>query len=290
MPKHASRNRKSGTARRGPSEREVEMLNHDVEARMAGPDKQNWTIHDLKTIDPRTPNQATALRAWFEGDHVGLLGSPGAGKTLLACYMAASALVRKEVGGIIVVRSAVERREQGFVPGTQEEKDAKFEDTYRDGFAAVFGNHTAYDQLKRRGLITFRTTGNQRGLNFRNSVVIGDEIQNLDFAELHAFITRLCADSRLIICGDQGQCDLKHHEEPGLPIFQELAAELPDLTLVHFTRHDCQRHPFVKAWLRGVEDWYARRAAGRKQPAKVEEPEPGPIRELRPSITVPPAR
>lgn len=258
--------------RRGVSHREqteasaMRAIQEDVDARQAGPDKQHWTVHDLIDLLPKTDNQRTALEAWFDGEHVALLGSAGVGKTTLGVYMACNALVRKEVKQIVLIRSAVEQREQGHVPGTQEEKDAKFEESYEQAFAKVFGHPKTYEWMKKRGLIKFRTTGNMRGLTFEDSVVIGDEIQNLNFEEINTLIGRLGVDSRLILLGDSVQCDLRHYETRGLDIFEELAGELPNMTVVRFTRHDCQRHGLVKAWLGAVEDWYARRSERRGAP------------------------
>lgn len=249
--------------------RKVEMasrmraVQEDVEARQAGPDKLKWTVHDLIDLRAKTDNQRAALEAYCNGDHVGLFGSAGVGKTMLACYMASSSLVREEVGKIIIVRSAVEQRDQGFVPGDQEEKDSKFEEPYDLAFAKLFDHPMTYEWMKKRGLIEFRTTGNLRGLTFEDAVVIGDEIQNLNFQEMDTFITRLGQDSRLILCGDSVQCDLKGYETKGMPVLEEIAGELPNFTVVRFTMHDCQRHGLVRAWLRAVEGWYTRRAESR---------------------------
>uniref|UniRef100_A0AAU8L109 PhoH-like protein n=1 Tax=Pseudomonas phage PA_L9 TaxID=3232177 RepID=A0AAU8L109_9CAUD len=250
-----------GKARNGSrkNRRDDDVMRDDFEARMEGPVKKSWTLHDLVPLEPGSDNQRAAIAAYCQGDHLAMLGSAGAGKTTLACYLAAGSLVRNEVEKIILVRSAVEQREQGFVPGTQEEKDAKFEEPYVSAFGHIFGHPTTYQWMKRRGLIEFRTTGNLRSLNFDNAVVVGDEVQNLNFEELHTFITRLGPRSRLIMCGDQAQCDLKRFEIKGLPIFEELAGDLPNLTVVKFSRHDCLRHGFVRAWLGAVEDWHKRR-------------------------------
>ena len=245
-------------------DRGAEALQLDVEARQEGPAKQKWTIHDMEAFEARTENQRIATRAYCEGDHVALLGSAGAGKTTLACYLASGSLVRQEVRRIIIIRTAVELREQGFVPGTQEEKDAKFEEPYEQAFGKLFGHPMTYQWMKQRKLIEFRTSGNLRSLNFDDAVIILDEAQNANFEELHTVITRTGPDSRLIIAGDNGQCDLQRFEMRGLPIFEELAGDLPNMTVVRFTRHDCQRHPLVKAWLGLVEDYYKRREEAHK--------------------------
>lgn len=224
------------------------------------PDKQNWTIHDLVSMRPKTANQSLAIEAWAQGDHLGLLGSAGAGKTFLAAYLAASELCRNEVKQIIVLRSAVDIRPQGFLPGTQGDKDAPYEESYEEAFGKVFGHPMSYKWLKNRGKLRFRSTGNLRSLNFEDAVVIADEIQNMNFKELHTIITRLAPSSRLIVCGDEAQCDLGPSEMRSIPMLHRFAPELPNTTVVRFTMHDCLRHPLVKAWLGQVEKWYEERA------------------------------
>lgn len=236
-------------------------------------DKQSWTMHDLVSMRPKTDNQRTAIEAWAQGDHLALLGSAGVGKTFLAAYLAGSDLCRNEVSQIIVLRSAVDLRPQGFRPGTQEEKDAPYEESYAEAFGKVFGHPMSYKWLKNRGKVRFRSTGNLRSLNFEDAVVIADEVQNMSFEELHTIVTRLSPTSRLIVCGDHAQCDLQPHEVRSLPLFERFAPELPNTTVVRFTMHDCLRHPLVKAWLGQLEKWHAERAERSRQPA----PEPAEL-------------
>ena len=224
------------------------------------PDKQSWTMHDLVSMRPQSANQSTAIEAWAQGDHLALLGSAGVGKTFLAAYLAASELCRNQVKRIVVLRSAVEIRKQGFLPGTQADKDAPYEEAYEHAFAKVFDHPMSYKWLKARGKLIFRSTGNLRSLNFEDAVVIADEIQNMNFEELHTVITRLSSSSRLIVCGDEAQCDLDLHEMRSIPMFARFAPELPNTTVVRFTRHDCLRHPLVKAWLAQLEKWHEERA------------------------------
>lgn len=243
---------------------QADAIQRDIDARREGPEKQSWTLHDLRTLTARTPNQRSALESYFSGDHIAMLGAAGVGKTALAVYMASNSLVRGEIEQIILVRSPVELRQQGFVPGTQEEKDAKYEESFARAFAQAFGHDTTYSAMKRKGLIRFRTTSNLRSLNFDNAVIVCDEIQNCNLEELNTLITRTGPGSRLILCGDNAQCDLGRYEVRGLPVFEQLAGELPRMTVVHFTHEDNQRHPLVRAWNRALDDWYRERDLGAK--------------------------
>lgn len=228
---------------------------HDVSARQAGPDKVCWTKHDLADFAARNERQRDAIRAYGEGDDLALVGAAGAGKTLLAAYLAGSSMVNREenIEQIIVVRTAVQERDQGFLPGTEEEKLDPYSGPYRDAFAIVFDHPTSFDWLVAKKKLIFTSSNFKRGVNFRNAVVILDEVQNFSFKELNTLYTRLNECCRLIITGDSPQCDLGPREESGLPTLLRLAESLHRLHVVKFTWDDCQRGERVKRWLQVVE-------------------------------------
>ena len=194
------------------------MEYHNRQAIQNGPQKKNWSIHDLRAIRPLTEKQEDMFQAWFQGDNVCAHGSAGTGKTFLAFYLALSEMLeRGEHQQIIVVRSAVAAREIGHLPGTKEEKEAVFEIPYIDICADLFGRKSTYDDMKEAHKIKFMTTSHIRGLTWDNSIIIVDEAQNLSFEEIDSVITRLGKNSRLIVCGDhKKQCDLKRHETTGI--------------------------------------------------------------------------
>ena len=48
----------------------VEMEYHNRQAIQNGPQKKNWSIHDLRAIRPLTNKQEDMFQAWFQGDNV----------------------------------------------------------------------------------------------------------------------------------------------------------------------------------------------------------------------------
>jgi predicted ribonuclease YlaK len=93
------------------------LVNNGVAQRLDT--KKSWTLHDLKTIQPKTPNQKTAIEFLDQYDAVLLDGSAGTGKSFLAFNEALrSVIVKKTHTSIMIVRSAVPSRDQGFLPGT----------------------------------------------------------------------------------------------------------------------------------------------------------------------------
>ena len=86
----------------------------------------------FKPIQPMTENQACFISAWYEGFNVLGHGTAGTGKTFLALGLALEdVLITRNYDRILMLRSAVQSRDQGFLPGTEEEKMAVFERPYK---------------------------------------------------------------------------------------------------------------------------------------------------------------
>ena len=91
-------------------------------------------LDDLKTFDPLTENQKLFFEAYKRGDYfVALHGVAGTGKTFCALYKAIEEVMDKSnpFDKIIVVRSAVQSREIGHLPGDVNEKMEIYQQPYR---------------------------------------------------------------------------------------------------------------------------------------------------------------
>lgn len=227
---------------------------HDAAARRDGPDKIQWTKHDLIDFAPAYERQREVLRAYGEGHDLSLLGAAGVGKTLLSCYLAASSLVNREEGieRIVVVRSAVPGRDQGFLPGDEEEKLQPYEAPYEDAFAIVFDHPSSFKHLKARGKVVFTSTSFKRGVNLRNAVVILEEVQNFSFQELHTMVTRLNSSCRLIITGDDVQVDLGPRETSCIGTLRRMLPDLHMMYTTEFLPEESQRGTRVVSWLKAA--------------------------------------
>lgn len=129
---------------------------------------------ELRTIEPKTENQAAAFEGFESGKHQLLLGAPGTGKTFLAMYHALLALKEGKVRKIMIIRSAVETRSQGFLPGSIEEKMAVYEAPYVEIVNELFGRSDAYGILKKHDLIQFESTSYMRGITLHYTYVVFD--------------------------------------------------------------------------------------------------------------------
>ncbi len=238
---------------------EVDLVVRDIEARLEGPARKTWSHRDIRSFRALTQSQAEGLRGWAEGDNVAFLGTAGTGKTLLASYCASSAVFNPdtEQDHIVIVRSAVQSRDLGFLPGTLIEKLAEYEQPYRDAFKDLFGRDATYDDMKAAKRITFLSTSFLRGVTFDNAVIILEEAQNMTFREIYTVMTRVGHRSRVIVTGDTRQCDFgeRSRETSGLHKFGRIAKELGNFAVVEFNRHDIVRSGFVKSWICATEDY-----------------------------------
>lgn len=254
MAKKKSRNRKI-------SEYEFTTLSdiafNNCAARHYGPERKHWTTHDLISLRPLTENQRLAYEAYFQGDNLVMHGSAGTGKTFNAVYLAMTDVLNKEhpAERVIIIRSAVPSREQGHLPGTLDEKNAEYEHVYSDILHELCGKASTYENMKKRGIVQFKTTGFLRGLTWNDSVVIVEEAQNMTFHEIDTIMTRVGSNTRLIMTGDSIQCDLTSpkHGVSGFDHAIRVCEMLDDVTCIKFTPTDNVRSGFSKRWLLATE-------------------------------------
>lgn len=238
-------------------EEEIEFLNKTLqEAQGIKRKTKNWTEHDLIALKPLTPPQEDMIYHFAEGRHIAAHGSAGTGKTLVAMFLALREVFNPDtnVNHVKIVRSAVPSKEQGFLPGTKEEKERIYELPYHDICSFLLKKKSSYDDLKKAGVIEFVTTSYVRGLTWDDTVVIIDEGQNLMFSEINSIITRLGRNSRLMFLGDKPQCDLyKKYEESGLEKFLKVIQKMDEIEEVIFQPCDIVRSKFVKSWIQASE-------------------------------------
>ena len=210
-------------------------------------------------ITPRNLRQEDYL-AHLENprkDMVFALGPAGTGKTLIATLWAVKQLKAGQVDRIVVTRPAVSVDEQhGFLPGTLEQKMAPWTrpimDVLRD-----YWNVKQIEGMLIEGTIEIAPLAYMRGRTFKNSIIIGDELQNSTVSQMKMLLTRIGEGSKMVITGDLNQHD-RGFEVNGLGDFiKRLTADASSrMSLVKFDRIHVERHPAVSEVLRiyGDED------------------------------------
>ena len=220
-------------------------------------ESMNIRIDDLRTINPVTESQKEAYTAWREGDNIAMVGTAGTGKTFLAMYLALEEIMDKSTpfDSLRIIRSAVPTREVGFLPGTIDEKLDAFTGPYRAAAADLFEDDRAYEKLVHNKYIQFESTSYIRGVTFDNTIVLVDEMQNLNFHELDSVMTRIGHCSKIIFCGDYKQSDFKQmSDKQGINTFLEILEQLKHFSVVEFSWEDIVRSGLVRDYIM-TKEW-----------------------------------
>jgi phosphate starvation-inducible PhoH-like protein len=215
-------------------------------------------LDHLRTFDPLTDNQAKFFEMYRGGGYfIGLFGSPGVGKTFLAMYRAIEEVLAKDnpFKQVVVVRSLVQLREIGHLPGNLEEKQEIYELPYKEICGTLFGRSDAWDRLKEQGYARFISTTAIRGISIDDSIIIVDEIQNCNWSEINTIVSRVGHRSKIIFCGDFKQTDLirSTKDTSAFHDFRKVATSMSAFQEVYFTPEDIVRSSLVKSWIIACE-------------------------------------
>ena len=215
-------------------------------------------LDHLKTFEALTENQENFFEMYRGGGYfIGLFGSPGVGKTFLALYRALEEVLSKDnpFKQIVVVRSMVQLREIGHLPGSLDEKQEIYELPYKEVCQTLFGRGDAWDRLKEQGYARFISTTAIRGISIDDSIIIVDECQNMNFAEINTVMSRVGHRSKIIFCGDYKQTDLikSNRDQTAFHEFRKIATSMKAFQEVYFTPEDIVRSSLVKDWIIACE-------------------------------------
>lgn len=186
--------------------------------------------------------QKVAKATMLEHPITVLKGMAGSGKTLLAVNVALDLLFTHQIEKIVITRPTVAKEEIGFLPGDIREKmDPWLAPIYHNLY--ILYDKTKIDKEVEEGRIEIVPFAFIRGRTFVNSFVIVDEAQNVTGIQMEAVIGRLGKGSKMAICGDTAQIDLKSKKESGFSFLTTIAAEVSGVKII--TLEANHRHEIV---------------------------------------------
>lgn len=170
-------------------------------------------------------------------------GMAGSGKTLLAAQCALDMLFRKEVEKIVITRPTVAKEEIGFLPGDIRDKmDPWLAPIYHNLY--MLYNKVKIDKEIDEGRIEIVPFAFMRGRTFVDAFVIVDEAQNVTHTHMEAVIGRLGKGSKMVICGDMAQIDLKDKRTSGFSFLYRVEEVVKGFKIVHLKQN--HRHEIVE--------------------------------------------
>lgn len=158
----------------------------------------------------------------LEHPYTFLLGKAGSGKTLLAVQVALDMYFTRQVNKIIITRPTVSNEDNGYLPGSLQEKMEPWLVPIRSNMRKVYNKPAILEKMEKEENIELVSLSHFRGRTFDNAVCIVDEFQNLTKPQLGMVLSRLGKGSTMVLTGDPQQIDLKFsndsaiHEVPKL--------------------------------------------------------------------------
>ncbi len=207
---------------------------------------------------PRTRNQERLVLALQNPDShiVVTVGPAGTGKTYLAMQAAVQALREGQCDRIVMTRPAVgvEDERHGFLPGNLVAKMEPWTrpllDVMREYYRPQDIMAMIEDQVVEIAPLAF-----MRGRTFKNSWIIADEMQNATPAQAKMLMTRIGANSRIVITGDVEQADRKLGDNGLIDLCQRLErSAVPGIEVCRLEARDVQRHTIIGSVLKLYED------------------------------------
>lgn len=210
-----------------------------------------------RPIHPKTLGQKEYLAAIRHNAITFGVGPAGTGKTYLAVAMAVKAYKAKEVDRIILTRPAVEAGEKlGFLPGDLQNKVDPYLRPLYDGLFDLLGAE-AFQRLLEKQTIEVAPLAYMRGRTLDDAFIILDEAQNTTPEQMKMFLTRMGANSKVVVTGDVTQIDLPDKARSGLVDALKVLRGIRGIAQIQLSEKDVVRHRLVQQIVKAYE-----RAAG----------------------------
>jgi phosphate starvation-inducible PhoH-like protein len=160
--------------------------------------------------------------------------------------MAVGALIRDEIGRIILVKPVVEAGEKlGFLPGDIYDKINPYLRPLYDALYDMLDVET-FQHYMEIGIIEVVPLAYMRGRTLNDSFIILDEAQNASPEQMKMFLTRLGFGSKVVITGDITQIDLPQDRKSGLIQVRGILDKIQGIEFVYLTSKDVVRHSLVQ--------------------------------------------
>lgn len=207
--------------------------------RKLGMKKNNpYPLYDYEFCKPKNPRQEKYINILNDKNAriVFAVGPAGTGKTLVACSHAMKLLTSGAIEKVVITRPVVpvEEEEIGFLPGNINKKMDPWMRPILDIFLETY-KQKELDRLIYDNIIEIAPLAFMRGRTFKNTFIIGDEMQNSTPTQMKMLLTRLGESSKVVVTGDIQQNDITGGKENGL---QDIVTKTNKYTSIMRKKHD----------------------------------------------------
>jgi phosphate starvation-inducible PhoH-like protein len=196
-------------------------------------------------VDCKNEGQREAVKAIDSFDLTILHGVPGTGKTYLAIAKGLKYLMEGKFERLYLTRPYVEAGENlGYLPGDYAAKIAPYLYPIMEIINEIIGKESAKEFIE-NGVIQIMPLAYMRGVTFKNSYIVADEMQNASIPQMRMLLTRIGENSKMVITGDIEQSDLRTREKNGLEDSISRLKSVLEISFVELTEESCVRSPLV---------------------------------------------
>jgi len=173
--------------------------------------------------------QKSAKATILDSDIIIITGNAGTGKTLVVAQTVLDMLFKGDVEKVYITRPTVQvGNSLGHLPGELAMKLNPYLDPFKDNLFACY-DKVKVESLLKEDKIEGSAIQYIRGKNFgQGKILVVDESQNLQKAEMLAILTRLGKGGKIIIIGDVFQKDINTSLD-GLSYAIEMSKKVPDI-------------------------------------------------------------
>jgi phosphate starvation-inducible protein PhoH and related proteins len=205
---------------------------------------------DLKfIITAKTQEQKELLKSLSQNTITLITGPSGCGKTFLAVTYGLQQLFKNKYSKLVLTRPVVEAAGEklGFLPGDMIDKINPYMMPIFDAMAQVMPEEAVSKLVQKNGNaspIRILPLAYMRGMTFRTSFIICDEMQNSTPDQVRMLLTRLGEGSKMVLCGDTRQTDIFGLN--GLQDADSLLQGIEGIGHIALTEASIVRHPLVQ--------------------------------------------
>lgn len=205
-------------------------------------------IKDKTPLEPLNERQRDYINAINTDSVIICTGKLGTSKTYIPSVIAADMLSAKDIEKIIIARPAEGAgKSSGYLPGTQVDKLSPWCEPVVSTLKKRMGTGH-YEAMLENGRIELMDLSMCKGRNLDDTFLIVDEAEDIDVDVVKTLVTRQGIRSKVVICGDVAQQDLKKHS--GLQyLLNVIQTQNLQVSTIDFDSWDhCVRGEEAKMW------------------------------------------